>query len=68
MQKGKKMGRLLDEDDVINTVHKTIYKFFDICEDDSEEPIFEKDKLLLEVNKAISTEIKKLPYVQLGVG
>lgn len=46
---------------VIDVVHKTIYGFFDVVADDSEEPIGEKDKLLLEVNKAICNAIKEMP-------
>ena len=43
---------------ITDIVHKTIYSFFDIADDNSEEPINEKDKLLLEVNKAICNNIK----------
>lgn len=50
--------------EVINTIHKTIYGFFDIADDDSEEPINDKDKLLLTINKAISNEVKALPSVK----
>ena len=49
--------------EVINTIHKTIYGFFDIADDDSEEPINDKDKLLLTINKAISNAVKALPSV-----
>ena len=45
---------------IIDIVHKTIYSFFDIADDNSEEPINEKDKLLLEVNKAICNNIKEV--------
>jgi rubrerythrin len=55
------MDNVISEQSVINTIHKTIYNFFDVVEDDSEEPMNEKDKLLLRVNKAICNEIKKLP-------
>lgn len=51
----------MTKDNVIYVVHKTIYRFFDVVEDDSEEPINEKDKLLLEVNKAICNAIKDMP-------
>ena len=40
-------------------VHKTIYGFFDICGDE-ETPMTDKDKLLLEVNKAVCNNIKDL--------
>ena len=43
---------------ITDIVHKTIYSFFDIADDNSEEPINEKDKLLLEINKAICNNIK----------
>ncbi len=49
--------------EVINTIHKTIYGFFDIADDDSEESINDKDKLLLTINKAISNAVKALPSV-----
>ena len=41
-------------------VHKTIYGFFDVCSDEEETPMTDKDKLLLEVNKAICNNIKDL--------
>ena len=43
---------------ITDIVHKTIYSFFDIADDNSEEPINEKDELLLAVNKAICNNIK----------
>lgn len=51
----------MTKDAVIDIIHKTIYDFFDVVEDNSEEPINEKDKLLLEVNKAICNAIKEMP-------
>ena len=51
----------MTKDAVIDVVHKTIYGFLDVVADDSEEPINEKDKLLLEVNKAICNAIKEMP-------
>lgn len=54
------MDNVISEQSVINTIHKTIYSFFDVVE----EPMNEKDKLLLRVNKAICNEIKKLPPAQ----
>lgn len=50
--------------EVIDTIHKTIYGFFDIADDDSEEPINDKDELLLTINKAISNAVKALPSVK----
>ena len=46
--------------EILNTIHKTIYQFFDVCEDDEEVPMSDKDKLLLEVNKAICNNLKAL--------
>lgn len=53
----------INKAEVINTIHKTIYGFFDIADDDSEEPINDKDELLLTINKAISNAVKALPPV-----
>lgn len=49
-----------DVKEIIDVIHKTIYQFFDVCIDDEETPISDKDKLLLEVNKAICNAIKAL--------
>lgn len=46
--------------EILDVVHKTIYQFFDICDDEEETPISDKDKLLLEVNKAICNNLKAL--------
>ena len=46
--------------EILNVIHKTIYQFFDVCEDDKEVPMSDKDKLLLEVNKAICNNLKAL--------
>ncbi|MBP5307207.1 MAG: DUF551 domain-containing protein [Paludibacteraceae bacterium] len=51
----------MTKDAVIDVVHKTIYGFFDVVADDSEEPMSEKDKLLLEVNKVVCNAIKDMP-------
>lgn len=51
----------MTKDSVIDIIHKTIYGFFDVVEDDSEEPINEKDKLLLEVNKTLCNAIRETP-------
>ena len=45
-------------DVALDIVHKTIYTFFDVVDDDSEEPISAKDELLLKVNKSISEQLK----------
>jgi len=46
--------------EILDVIHKTIYQFFDVCGDDEEAPISDKDKLLLEVNKAICNNLKAL--------
>lgn len=46
--------------EIIDIVHKSIYPFFDVCEDGREEPLSDKDKLLLSVNKAICNNLKAL--------
>ena len=51
----------MTKNEVIDIVHKTILGFLDVVADDSEEPISEKDKLLLEVNKAVCNAIKDMP-------
>lgn len=45
---------------IIDIIHKTIYPFFDVCDNGEETPISDKDKLLLKVNKAICNNIKAL--------
>ena len=46
--------------EILNVIHNTIYQFFDVCNDDEEVPMSDKDKLLLEVNKAICNNLKVL--------
>jgi len=46
--------------EILDVIHKTIYQFFDVCGDDEEVPMSDKDKLLLEVNKAICNNLKAL--------
>lgn len=53
----------ISKEEVINAIHKTIYEFFDIADDGSEEPMNDKDKLLLTINKALSNAVKALPSV-----
>ena len=45
--------------ELLDIIHKTIYQFIDVCGDDEEVPMSDKDKLLLEVNKAICNNLKK---------
>ena len=52
--------------EILNIIHKTIYQFFDVCEDDKEVPMSDKDKLLLEVNKAICNNLKALEQQPCG--
>ena len=49
---------------VFDIIHHAVFEFFDICEDDEESPMTEKDKMLLSLNKAISIRIKQLPSVE----
>ena len=46
--------------EILDVIHKTIYQFFDVCGDDEEVPMSDKDKLLLKVNKAICNNLKAL--------
>ena len=46
----------------VNATHDVILSFIDV--DDEERPITSEDKILLEVNKAITTRIKALPTAQ----
>ena len=55
------MPNLIDRDEAIKAVHKVIYDYFDVVEDDDESPITYKDKQLLEINKKITQRIKALP-------
>ena len=55
--------KLIDEQAAIAAIHREIYKFFDICEDDEESPMTYKDMRLLELNKSITKRLKDLPAV-----
>lgn len=55
------MKNLIDRDDALKEVHKTIYEFFDPVDDDDEYQITYKDKQLLEINKKITQRITALP-------
>ena len=48
-----------DINEILDIIHKTIYQFFDVCGDDEEVPMSDKDKLLLKVNKAICNNLKE---------
>ena len=50
----------MTKEEIIDVIHKTIYQFFDVCGDNEEVPMTDKDKLLLSVNKAICNNIKAL--------
>ena len=50
--------------EILDIIHKTIYQFFDVCEDDV--PMSDKDKLLLKVNKAICNNLKALEHELCG--
>ena len=58
------MEEFVSKQAVIDLIHKTIYGFFDIAEDESEESMTAKDNLLLEINKAICNGVKSLPSAQ----
>lgn len=47
--------------EILDVIHNTIYQFFDVCSDDEEVPMSDKNRLLLEVNKAICNNINALP-------
>ena len=50
----------MTKEDIIDVIHNTIYQFFDVCGDNEEVPLSDKDELLLSVNKAICNNIKAL--------
>ena len=54
---GENMNDLINRQDVIDLVHKTIFEFFEY----GDEPMNEQEKMLLEINKAICNGIKDLP-------
>ena len=55
------MDDLISKQVAVEEVHHAIYEFFDFVEDDDESPITYEDKKLLELNKAITSRLKKLP-------
>ena len=55
---------LISRQAAIDAVHKAIFKFFDIVEDDTESPMTYQDKRLLELNKSITQKIKSVPSAQ----
>ena len=62
------MNDYISRQAAIDEIHKGIYDFFDICDDDEESPITYKDKLLLELNKALTGRIRKLPVREVKRG
>ena len=48
----------MSKEEIIEVIHKTMYQFFDVCGDNEEVPMSDKDELLLSVNKAICNNIK----------
>lgn len=58
------MNDLISRQAAIDAIHGAIFDFFDICDDDEESPMTYKDEQLLEINKAISGRIKRLPSAQ----
>lgn len=55
---------LISRQAAIDEVHRVIYEFFDICDDDEESPMTYKNEKLLEINKAISIRIRQLPSAE----
>ena len=49
----------MTREEVLKIIYETIYQYFDVCSDEEETPISDKDKLLLEINKSISNKIKE---------
>ena len=58
------MSDLISRKTAIDAVHKSIFDFFNICDDDEESPMTYRDEQLFEINKAITTRIKALPSAQ----
>ena len=58
------VGDMISRQAAIDAVHKPILDFFDICDDDEESPMTYKEEQLLELNKAITTQIKAVPSAQ----
>lgn len=56
-----RMDDYIKRQSVIDAIHKSIFDFFDICDDDEESPMTYKDEQLLKLNKAITTQIKAVP-------
>ena len=51
----------MDKKTILDTIHQTILSFVDTVDEDCEDAVIsEKDELLLEVNKALTINIKKL--------
>lgn len=48
----------------IDAVHKVMYEFFDLRDDDEESPLTEKENALLAINKKLTNRIKALPSAQ----
>ena len=61
------MADLIDRKSVIDVIHKAIFDFFDIVDDDDESPMTYKDEQLLTLNKAIVTKIKALPSADIDL-
>ena len=58
------MRELIDRQTAIDAVHRAIFDFFDICSDDDESPIMYNDERLLEINKAITKQMRELPSAE----
>jgi len=53
----------ISRQDVIREIHDTIFTFFNVCGDNEEIPMDDKDELLLSVNKAICNNVKAMKPV-----
>lgn len=60
------MDDLISRRAAMDAVYKSIFCFFDICDDDEESPMTYKDEQLLKLNKAITNQIKAVPSANPG--
>lgn len=58
------MSDYIDRQAPIEAVHREIFNFFNVCEDDEESPMTYEDERLLELNKAITGAIKEIPSAE----
>lgn len=58
------MDKLISRQAAIDAVHNVMFEFFDLCDDDEESPLTEKEKTLFAINKRLTKRIKALPSAQ----